>query len=172
LTTLLWTQPSAASRYRDEYDAREFQQCVAELRAANIVVEQADIACAMALEPTDLSECVLSINTFTVLAGDVALFSCFRVRRPVELAECVVDINAEVLEPRVSGEALGAIATATLDHCRRSLLPLRFSACVRGLDREILYDEPRQALSTCIDAEDFPREIYTPATNSTQGRGL
>ncbi|MEM8637891.1 MAG: hypothetical protein AAGG51_03600 [Cyanobacteria bacterium P01_G01_bin.54] len=170
LTSLLWAAPSAAfyweGRYRHEFNAKEFQRCAAELLSVGVDGEQVQIACAMALEPTDLSECVADIDNFTVIEETEALFSCFRVRRPLELAECVVDINEELLEPRSVTE----LASSTLDHCRRSLLPLRFSACVRGLSRESYAPddfEPVEALADCIQAEDFPREIYTPSTNGT-----
>ncbi|NEO86324.1 MAG: hypothetical protein F6J87_19020 [Spirulina sp. SIO3F2] len=170
LTGLLWATPSNASRYRHEFNAREFHQCANELLTTGVVEEQTQVACAMALEPTDLSGCVVKIDGFTIIEEDEALFSCFRVRRPLELAECVVDINEELLEPK----SATALASSTLNHCRRSLLPLRFSACVRGLSRENYPTafEPSEALATCIDAEDFPREIYTPNTNSTDGRGV
>jgi hypothetical protein len=173
LTSLLWATPSSASRYRREFNAREFYQCAAELQFAGISEQQTQTACAMALEPTDLSECVLRIDEYVedqYIQSDQALFSCFRVRRPVELATCVVEINEEILEPKNNAD----LALNTMDHCRRSLLPLRFSACVRGLSRENYPSvfEPKEALDTCIDAEDFPRDIYTPATNSTGGRGL
>ncbi|MGB0561774.1 MAG: hypothetical protein ACPGVO_08200 [Spirulinaceae cyanobacterium] len=169
LTSLLWAAPASAfwdGRYRHEFDAKEFQRCAAELISVGVADEQVQTACAMALEPTDLSECVADIDNFTIIDETEALFSCFRVRRPLELSECVVDINEELLEPRSATE----LASSTLDHCRRSLLPLRFSACVRGLSREVYTTDdfgPSEALADCIDAEDFPREIYTPSTNST-----
>lgn len=171
LMSLLWVTPGeASSRYRREFDAEEFHQCAAELLAVEVNEAQTQTACAMALEPTDLSACVAQIDTLTVVDETEALFSCFRVRRPLELASCMVNIDEELLEPKAfAQEFYRQLSSYTLDHCRRSLLPLRFSACVRGLSREAYPTafEPREALDVCIDAEDFPREIYTPATNST-----
>ena len=162
---------SEASRYRREYQLREFQQCAFELTSVEVPNEQTKVACAMALEPTDFSGCVVGIDTFTEIPAQNALFSCFRVRRPVELAECVVDINTYVLEPQAARVGdVQQVALSVLDHCRRSLLPLRYSACVVGLSVELsLSLEPENAIAACLDAEDFPREIYTPATNDTLG---
>lgn len=171
LTNLLWATPGeASSRYRREFDAEGFHRCATELLAVEVNESQTQTACAMALEPTDLSSCVVQIDTLTVVDETEALFSCFRVRRPLELASCMVDIDEELLEPRgLAQSSYRQLSSNTLDHCRRSLLPLRFSACVRGLSREVDFTafEPWEALDVCIDAEDFPRDIYTPATNST-----
>ncbi|MEA5420653.1 hypothetical protein VB712_15575 [Spirulina sp. CCNP1310] len=160
------------SRYRREYQSLEFQQCAADLIRVGLGVEQTKAACAMALEPTDLSNCVVGIDTLTPVSAQNALYSCFRVRRPVELAQCVVDIHRDVLVPKLTeGTTLDEVALSTLDHCRRSLLPLRYSACVVGLSGQLTL-EPQNAIATCINAEDFPREIYTPAPNSTLGTDL
>ena len=84
----------------------------------------------------------------------------------------MVDIHRDVLMPKLTeGTTLDEVALSTLDHCRRSLLPLRYSACVVGLSGQLTL-EPQNAIATCIDAEDFPREIYTPAPNSTLGTDL
>ncbi|WP_072619691.1 hypothetical protein [Spirulina major] len=171
LTTFSATA-SEASRYRREYQPREFQQCAFELSSVEVVDEQAKVACAMALEPTDFSGCVAEIDTFTDIPAQNALYACFRVRRPVELAACVVDIDTYVIKPQVSEvENVNEVALSALDHCRRSLLPLRYSACVVGLSAELSL-KPENAIASCLDAEDFPREIYTPATNDTLGTDL
>lgn len=157
------------SRYRRDYQSLEFRQCAADLIRVGLAVEQTKAACAMALEPTDLSNCVVGI-ALTPVSPQNALYSCFRVRRPVELAQCVVDIHRDVLAPKFAeGAMLNDVALSTLDHCRRSLLPLRYSACVVGLSGELTTLDPQNAIATCITAEDFPREIYTPAPNNTLG---
>ncbi|MGK7925368.1 MAG: hypothetical protein AB4290_09000 [Spirulina sp.] len=173
LTALAIAAPSEA-RYRHGRFTSEFEKCAAELLATGVREDQSAIACSEALEPTDLSECVSEIDTETVINELYALFACFRVRRPLELAECVVKIHDNVLETRsnlagnitVAATELEPLALSTLDHCRRSLLPKRLSACVVGLSREMPLT-PARALGTCIEAEDFPRELYTPATNAT-----
>jgi hypothetical protein len=57
-----------------------------------------------------------------------------------------------------SNDSRTSQALNILDHCRRSLLPIRFSECVNGLSREVDFSTSR-ALDTCIAAEDFPREL-------------
>lgn len=125
----------------------QFQICAAELLRAGISRENAARTCAEALEPKDLSLCVLKIEQLTPIAADDALFACMRVRRPKELASCTVDINQHTQ---------GSDPVSVLANCRRTLLPLRFSECVIGLSREIDFSV-EGALATCIDAEDFPR---------------
>ncbi|MBE9149478.1 hypothetical protein IQ257_13425 [Coleofasciculus sp. LEGE 07092] len=125
----------------------EFQVCAAELLRADVSRDLAAAACAEVLYPKDLSLCVLKIKTLTPIGANDALVACTRVRRPKELAKCVVDIDDNIEN---------ADSLSVLDHCRRTLLPLRFAECVVGLSREIDFSPPR-ALETCIDAEDFPR---------------
>ncbi|MGD2180038.1 hypothetical protein [Lusitaniella coriacea] len=192
-----------------------FEICSLELIEENINAAEAALACAEALEPTDLSLCVLKINGLTPIDSKSALRACFRDRRPLELAECVVDITQEIEEQQLSsrydaepievnlgesvspelveGESGGirlnvqpgmtfpwrsgevielqpgtlkletdtveAHSQKTLDHCRRSLLPKRFSECVIGLRRSAELPTDR-ALNTCIEAEDFPRNLF------------
>lgn len=77
----------------------QFDVCTIRLLRRDISEEQAAIACAQALEPAQLSECVLRIQGQTSVTAEAALRACFRDRRPVELAECVVNIEADALEP-------------------------------------------------------------------------
>jgi len=129
--------------------SNKFAVCAAELLRANISPDLASTACAEALEPMDLSECVLRIASLTPALADRALGSCTRVRRPVELAKCVVEINRRAQNSDVS---------SVLDNCRRSLLPLRFSSCVIGLSNQTDFS-PARTMTTCIAAEGFTREL-------------
>ncbi len=143
LTAVIPTPPANAY-------LNEFQNCAAGLLSTNISPEQTSIACAEALHPEELSQCVVSIKRLTSIEAPNALGACFRVRRPIELASCVVDINRYTKEP---------IALDVLDHCRRSLLPIRFSDCVVGLSRQINDLSPAKAMDTCIAAIDWPQEL-------------
>ncbi len=128
-------------------DVTPFEICGTELLRAQLSREVAASACAEALNPDDLSLCVLKIKDLTPIPANNAVESCRRVRRPLELASCVVDISDRIKN---------AQGISVLDHCRRSLLPLRFSECVIGLSTEIDFSPPK-ALQTCIAAEDFSR---------------
>ncbi|NEO97527.1 MAG: hypothetical protein F6K58_02205 [Symploca sp. SIO2E9] len=134
--------------------SNNFELCALELDRANIPPEQAVKACAEAFVPEDLSECVLRINLQTPTSGSDALNACTKVRRPVELARCVININHRTPNPEV---------LSVLDHCRRSLLPLRFSECVIGLSNQSDFSTSRN-LATCIAAEDFPSELFPPSS--------
>ena len=128
-----------------------FGLCAVELLESGIAPDQAAAACASALEPDNLSLCVLEIQAYTSVAAEAALNSCFRTRRPPDLAECVIDINDNTRDPN---------ATAALDYCRRSLLPIRFSNCVIGISGEVDLTAV-QAMEACIDAETYPPRITT-----------
>ena len=77
----------------------QFDVCTIRLLRRGIPQEQAAISCAQALEPTQLSECVLRIGGQTSVAAEDALRACFRDRRPVDLAACVVNIQEDALRP-------------------------------------------------------------------------
>ena len=166
--------PSRPASARNQFDV-----CASQLLRSGLSGEEAAIACAQALEPSQLSRCVLRIQD-TTLSADAAVRACFRVRRPLELADCVVDINDDALEPYIrrlsnlnqpadviedaeleaSTEVIEPIASLALDTCRRSLLPERHSECVVALSRDIPDQSPADAMETCINAESFPPELY------------
>lgn len=105
-------------------------------------------ACAGALEPEEVSECVTLIEGDTEIAPVDALASCRRVRRPEEMAECVVSIN----------NALASEPLFVLDNCRRSLLPDRYAECVVEIAdaADVSVDE---TMPVCISAGDRPRDL-------------
>lgn len=136
--------------------SNSFQLCTAELQRANISDIMAAKACAQAIVPEDLSECVLRINLFTPTISEQALVACTRVRRPPELATCVIEIGRSSENAQI---------VSVLDHCRRSLEPLRFSECVVGLNVQTDLS-PTSTLETCIDAEIFTGSS-SPASGSS-----
>ncbi len=154
-------------RYHDRSDPRYFQNCARDLLENGIPAEQVAAACADALVPTDLSACVSDIARRTPVEANLALFACFRSRRPLELANCTIDITRETLDPFYRNDSVELAATArdALERCRRSLLPQRYAACVVGLSRPMTLT-PLDIMSACLDAEDFPRELYTPTSGT------
>ena len=128
----------------------DFQICTAQLiRYATVSPGAASVACADALNPKDISRCVVTIAQISPTLNQEALFACTRVRRPVELGRCVFDIT---------NRSRGTEAPRIIEYCRRSLLPERFSQCVTGISREVDAGLPR-ALDSCLAAEDFPRNL-------------
>lgn len=83
------------------YTAQAFDECSRDLLRSGLTGEQAAVACAQALEPEDLAECVSNIRSRTFISADASLEACYRDRRPVELADCVVNIREDALEPYV-----------------------------------------------------------------------
>ena len=139
-----------------------YRICAQDMVKVGIAPQAAAAACAAAQHPKDISQCVTQINKKTQVASMDALFNCRRVRRPAELATCVVDINSK---------AQGAPITSVLDHCRRSLMPQRFSECVVGLSKELKFPT-EQILATCIDARyqigQFEPNAAPPITSPVQ----
>ncbi|MFE4107710.1 hypothetical protein [Almyronema epifaneia] len=129
--------------------SNDFRDCAAALLAAGVETGVAAEACATALNPDDVAECVTDIKAQTELTLADVVYACRRVRRPLELANCTVDIHSNLLLTN---------SEAALTNCRRSLLPLRFSDCVVGLNQAASL-ELNNALERCIGAGYEPRDI-------------
>lgn len=152
-------------RARTNPRASDYRSCASNLVDAGIASVDAANACADALYPRDLSRCVTRINGNTEIAATDAFENCVKVRRPVELAECVTDID------NLDGSV---VELNVLDYCRRSLLPLRFSACVVGLSGE--GDATTgAALESCISAGNRPDDLlpsFIPAGTPVEAAPL
>jgi len=134
--------PSVAATITTSY-RNSFRVCTARLLSVGITDVAAANACATALNPRELSSCVVSIDQRTEIAAADALATCRQVRSQDELATCVVGISQTSQEQPAN----------VLDYCGRSLLPVRFAECVVGLRSEINFT-PVQAMDSCIDASD------------------
>jgi len=146
-----------------------FDVCATELLQSGLSAQEAASACGEALEPDELSLCVLSVSQEVGVSANAALDSCFRVRRPAEFATCALEISQET----------AAIADNIIDSCRRSLRPLRHSDCAVGLTRQAQAEgsiiPPDVALEACLDAEAFPRvldpeELIIPEDTIPEGQ--
>lgn len=131
--------------------AREarYDQCARDLLEAGIEADTAATACALALRPTEVSDCVVDVTRVSAVLPEVALSACSRDRRPTEVANCVADIHQDldVADP-----------TPVLVLCHRSLLPERYAACVTGLAETIGYDT-ETSLARCIAAGYRPENV-------------
>lgn len=128
--------------------ANPYQVCTRDLSRAQISATEAASACAQALRPKDLGECVSRIANTKISGGD-ALSVCRQVRRPIEAGNCVV---------RIRQQAADAALVDVLDSCRRSLLPERYAECVVGLNRELKI-AGKDAIGTCLNASDRPNDV-------------
>lgn len=130
---------------------RDYEACVNALSGLQLAPTDVAAACAAALFPRSLGECVSRISGDTTIAATDALSGCRRVRRPNDLATCVVDINNSSSE--------GTVLANVLDNCRRSLLPIRFSSCVTGLRGGLPALSTSEAMNNCIASSDRPRDF-------------
>ncbi|WP_245927346.1 hypothetical protein [Aphanothece hegewaldii] len=169
----MWVFPTMPADARNQFDV-----CVQQIQGTGVPVTKAKVACSDALIPKELSRCVSQIKGRTSINPEDALEACYQVRRPVDLANCVTDINRAIpLAPTTTtgsyqseeGTPLSLEASSkiesdpslfSLESCRRSLLPGRYSECVIALSRNGEETSPVQAMKTCLTAEDFPREIF------------
>lgn len=122
----------------------QFSICAVELQRSGIAPDKAGNACAHALDPQELSLCVIKIGYLTSIKGEDALNNCMKVRRPVEFATCITDIHYEINTADIN---------TVMDHCRRSLLPNRFSECVIGINRYLSLS-PADSLHQCISTDE------------------
>lgn len=132
-----------------ETSRRDYQRCASDLAGLQITSEEAATACSRAFRPDDLGVCVRRTSEGGTITAADALSACRQVRRPVDMATCVTEIRRDVN---------GVAAGDALNSCRRSLLPQRYSNCVRGITVATKL-APAQALTSCIDASDFPRDL-------------
>ncbi len=135
-----------------EHPGNDYQSCAKDLNNAKIATDAASDACAKALHPDELAQCVTRTSTAknVKVTAVEALATCKQVRRPLELATCVVDIRQNTQD---------AAVVDVLDTCRRSLLPVKFSQCVVGLHKELKL-AAKPSMDSCIDAN-FPREFIS-----------
>lgn len=131
--------------------AASFDVCARSLINSGITGEKAAAACADALVPRELSDCVGEIKNNTAIASEDALQACYRVRRPAELASCVTSLDP-------GGDEAKLMA---LNNCRSSLLPTRYADCVTGLTGNIPNLSKIEAMETCISAETFPPALFS-----------
>ncbi len=153
---------SIAIPHQSATAANQYAVCLRDLNESGIPSEQGRIACSDALEPKELSACVLKIQTDTPVAPEVALDACYRVRRPKDLARCIVDINRQTIRANNENTRVNTLAIA-VDSCRRSLLPRRYSECVIGLAGDPRTEETISVVSvmeTCLSAEVYPSMLF------------
>jgi hypothetical protein len=106
-------------------------------------------ACGQALHPTDLASCTAGVTGTAEVSAEQALMACQSDRRPDELATCVTDIY---------GSLDVASATAVLNNCRLSVLPVRFADCVVGVaDAASL--TTAESMNQCIAAGYRPDDV-------------
>lgn len=130
---------------------RDYEACVNVLSGLQLASTEVAAACAAALFPRSLGECVSRISGDTTIAATDALSNCRRVRRPNDLATCVISIS--------DGSGEGTVLTSVLDNCRRSLLPVRFSSCVVGVRSGLSALSTEEAMLNCIASTDRPRDF-------------
>ncbi|MFH7242290.1 MAG: hypothetical protein ACHWZW_05500 [Spirulina sp.] len=126
-----------------------YGQCVADLLEVGLSAQAVGSACASALRPEQVGSCVFDVTAVTELSAEAALAACSRDRRPLEVASCVVDIH-DFLD--VSNSA------AVLNHCHRSILPVRYADCV--IDTALVAElATTESMALCIAAGYRPVDV-------------
>ncbi len=91
----------------------DFDDCVVSILNSGLSEQEAGEACADALDPENLGECVEKITEKTAISGADALQNCYLVRRPRDLSKCVVDINKDVLDEEFSDDDSDSVAQSS-----------------------------------------------------------
>ena len=91
LGLLLWNGSLLPALADSATDWNQFDVCVTDLTTSGVDGNQSKSACAGALIPKQLSECVAMIRNGSPIEATPALQACYQVRRPVDLGNCVVD---------------------------------------------------------------------------------
>ncbi|MGF1478716.1 MAG: hypothetical protein ACFB4I_04425 [Cyanophyceae cyanobacterium] len=143
-----------------------FDDCSRELLNSGVSGETAAVACAEALEPEVLAECVLEIQSRTFISADEALEACYRDRRPIELAECVVDIRQDVLEPYVVRiSTINAPPTTEVPDSEEDIVPENGSDTVEDEDgTDTAEDTVEEAAPSVGVATETLNELIQPIT--------
>lgn len=130
----------------------DVRRCVRRLRDFDIDPELISNTCAYAGNANAVSKCVKTIVRHTHIDATSALEACRKTRRPKGVSRCVREISqVERNRPRIT--------EASLSYCHRSLLPQRFADCTTSLMND-LGREATDAMETCIDGRDRPRDLY------------
>ena len=132
--------------------ANEFGGCSTGLVAAGVKTSAATAACARALHPEQVSNCVTTITSSLKLDPNQVLQACSRDRQVEELASCVTTVKGVLTE---------ASGSTVLDKCRQSVLPQRYAECVTGLVEAIPL-AAGEAMTECMAAGQPPTEL-TPS---------
>lgn len=132
--------------------ASKIATCTESLISTGLGKSPAAVACADALKPQDIEDCVVQITTKTSIKANNALQSCYRVRRPDELSSCVTSISS------INNELGPDISAMALNTCRRSLLPKRQAECTLNLVT-IAEISSEEAIESCIAAQLTPGKL-------------
>ncbi len=127
----------------------DFALCARGLRSRGLSDEAIAAACALAYRPTEVSGCVAGVLNRAAVDPTVALAACSRDRRPLEVAACFSAIH---------GTLPISDSPAVLDHCHRSILPVRYGQCVTDLATTLNLG-PEAALAQCIAAGYRPENV-------------
>ena len=128
-----------------------FESCVERLLDVGIELQNTVDACGAALDPKDLSRCVVSISNNTAIVGEEALAGCVRVRRPQEMARCVVSLD----------DNFDGLSSQIMGYCGRSLRPITFRNCVEGVS-DAATAEPMLIMNSCAEVDYDAPQIFLP----------
>ena len=125
-------------------------------------------SCYQVRRPIDMGNCVVNINRESLLVATKSNST-----KTTTTTETKTPSNTTETEPTtVTSEATDMITEEkpldtgvsplmmALNTCQASLLPLRHSDCVTALSRTPQVSNAVQAMTTCIQAEDFPRDLF------------
>ncbi|MEO1295789.1 MAG: hypothetical protein AAFW75_08290 [Cyanobacteria bacterium J06636_16] len=135
--------------------SEDYAACARDLTELGVEAATAAAACALAFDPTEMSDCVVGVTDAADVSPVAAVSACSRDRRPDEVATCVTSIHEQLAVTN---------SQSVLTLCHRSILPERYAECVTGLADAVGYSTD-DSLASCIAAGYRPQDVaptYVP----------
>lgn len=141
---------------------RDLSSCVSNItRNTDINAMDALQNCYRVRSPIEMGDCVVSINKNSISKYSQSM---------IKSSESETD-KTEETETESTNSDISMTDNSLMDNqesplmlalttCRESLFPARHSECVITLSRNSENTSPTEAMTICIKAEDFPRDIF------------
>lgn len=163
---------------------RELSECVSDIKGGTpIAAEDALTACYRVRRPVDMASCVVEIHDNAIASATSAQENNSKTKSTEK--ETKIAQESPVAPPPATGEPSdlptpdateednpkptestpmtdteSSPSLLALNSCRQSLLPERYSNCVIAVNQNVPGTSPAKAMTTCLSAEDFPRELF------------
>jgi hypothetical protein len=155
------TTEQAQTGCADALVPRELSTCVGTI-SNNTDIKAIDAlkSCYQVRRPVDMGNCVVTINKNSILA------STRKTTMEKKEVEASMETETEIEKNLFATTDDNTLTTKVspvmmaLSTCQASLLPARHSECVVALSRTPQVTDPTKAMTTCLSAEDFPRDLF------------
>lgn len=167
---------------------KELSECVGDIRGGTpIAADDALTACYRVRRPVDMASCVVEIHDEAIASATAAQENNSENKSaqketkmaqeppaapppatgepsdlptPSPAPDGTQEDTPEPTESTPMTEPESSPSLLALNSCRQSLLPERYSDCVVAVNQNVPGTSPAKAMTTCLSAEDFPRDLF------------